>query len=90
MEIRIMGVVVKIVPMRTVTENGKPATVTGIDLTSGDPFQGTIEYEPGKERDAMWRWNGMLRDGPPAWNLDLENPWLDGLVEAATKLGASR
>ena len=83
-----MTVVVAIEPIDTETANGTQARVTGIDMTSGDPFRGTVEYEPGQHRPARWRVNGMIRDGHPGWNLALDRPELEHLYSVATKLGA--
>lgn len=83
-----MSIVITIEPIDTQTRNGTPARVTGIDMTSGDPFRGTIEYEPGKHRDTRWRLNGSARDSLPAWNIELDNPELEHLYEVAKNLGA--
>lgn len=80
--------VVQIEAVHLVTAEGKAAIVTGIDMTSGDPFRGTIEIEPGEHRDARWRSNGFARDAHPGMNLGLEQFEFGDLRETATALGA--
>jgi hypothetical protein len=83
-----MSIIISIEPIDTITRDGWPTRVTGIDMTSGDPFVGTLEYEPGKHRSARWRLNGNMRDAPPHWNLVLEQPELQELYDVAKRLGA--
>lgn len=81
-------ITLKIEPIETTTKNGTPARVTGIEMASGAPFVGTIEYEPGKHREAQWRAAGLVLYLNPLWNLDLGKPELEGLREAAQRLRA--
>jgi len=64
-----VSVVILIKPIETRTKDGTRAHVTGIDMTSGDPYSGTVENVPGKPRAVHWRVNGDMRDGYPGWNL---------------------
>lgn len=83
-----MTVTVQIEPIETKTENGTKARVTGIDLSSGYPFHGKIEYETGEWQPARWRPNGNMSNGPVAWNLVMQNSDMRLLYEAAKKLNA--
>jgi hypothetical protein len=61
--------IVQIEAVTITTKSGRSARVTGIDMTSGDPFHGTVEVEPSVHRDARWRSNGYIRDDDPGPNV---------------------
>ena len=48
------SVIVLIKPIATATNNGSKAQVTGIDVVSGDPFVGMVEFEPGRTQTVRW------------------------------------
>ena len=84
----IVSIIIKIEPVETVTENGTTAYITGINMTSGDPYHGKIIYEQGKERPARWRSNGFVRDALPDFNLQMGQSEVREVWEVAKHLGA--
>lgn len=84
-----MTVIVKIEPVYIKLEKGWEANVTGIDMFSGDPYNGNVyNSDSGERKNVRWMSDGKTRDHNGPLDLNMELIELKYVTEAAVKLGA--